>query len=148
MEKDIFKFSFILNFCWLLLNLGFFHSYYFLQRKLRHPNIVEFFGAAFRTVPRGVEAVFVLERPGVTLKSYLIDHPGNNPADNSMSVVNVIRWTQQIINALIAIHSMFHGSVHGDLRLENVLVSENSHSRDTSSISNRIRSKRSLKIWQ
>ena len=96
---------------------------------------MEFLGAAFRNVPRGVEAVFVMERPGVTLKSYLVDHPGNNPADNSMSVLNVIRWTQQIVNALIAVHSMFHGCVHGDIRLENVLVSEYSHPGDTLYIS-------------
>ena len=96
---------------------------------------MEFFGAAFKYVPRGVEAVFVMERPGVTLKSYLVDHPGNNPADNSMSVLNVIRWTQQIVNALIAVHSMFNGCVHGDLRLENVLVSEYSHPRNILSVS-------------
>jgi len=39
-----------------------------------------------------------------------------------MSVLNVIRWAQQIVNALIFVHSMFHGCVHGDLRLENVLL--------------------------
>jgi len=39
-----------------------------------------------------------------------------------MSVLNVIRWAQQIVNALIFVHSMFQGCVHGDVRLENVLV--------------------------
>ena len=94
----------------------------FPYRKLRHPHIVEYFGTTYRSVPRGIEAVFVTERPGETLKSYLVNHPGNNPADNSMSVLNVIRWAQQIVNALIFVHCMFQGCVHGDLRLENVLV--------------------------
>ena len=92
-------------------------------RKLRHPHIVECFGTAFRNVPRGVEAAFVTERPAVTLKSHLVDDPGNNPSENNMLVVNVIRWAHQIINALIAVHNLFQGCVHGDLRLENVLVS-------------------------
>ncbi|CAH3025329.1 unnamed protein product, partial [Porites evermanni] len=89
-------------------------------RNLRHPHIVQFYGTSFREVPRGVEAVFVTEQCGESLKTYLVEHSGNNPADNSMTAAHVLRWAQQILDALIVVHSM--GYVHGDLRLGNVLV--------------------------
>ena len=65
--------------------------------------------------------MFVTERCGQPLKSYL----GSNPAvaDNSSAIFNVIRWAQQIVNALMVVHGTFQRCVHGDLRLENVLVS-------------------------
>ena len=66
--------------------------------------------------------MFVTERSGETLKYYLIDQPGNCPSVNPLSTLGVIQWAEQIVDALIAIHSMFKGCVHGDLRLENVLV--------------------------
>ncbi|XP_078380429.1 uncharacterized protein LOC144663380 isoform X1 [Oculina patagonica] len=92
------------------------------MRRLRHPHIVEFYGAAFRKVPRGVEVTFVMELSGKTLKYYLIDQPRNCPSVNPRSTLGVIQWTEQIIDALMVIHSMFEGCVHGDLRLENVLL--------------------------
>lgn len=61
-----------------------------------------------------------MERSGGTLKKYLMDQPGNCPSVNSLSTLGVIQWTEQIVDALMAIHRM--GCVHGDLRLENVLV--------------------------
>ena len=91
-------------------------------RNLRHPHIVQFYGTTFTEVARGVEAVFVTEQCGESLKTYLVEHSGNNPADNSMTVTHVLRWAQQILDALIVVHSM--GYVHGDLRLGNVLVSQ------------------------
>ena len=65
--------------------------------------------------------MFVTERCGQSLKSYL----GSNPAvaDNSLAIFNVISWAQQIVEALMVVHGTFQGCVHGDLRLENVLVS-------------------------
>ena len=66
--------------------------------------------------------IFVMERSGETLKEYLIDQPGNSPSVNPSSTLGVIQWTEQIVDALMVIHSMFQGCVHGDLRLENVLV--------------------------
>ena len=63
------------------------------------------------------------EQCGGSLKTYLVEHSGNNPEDNSMTVENVPRWAQQIVDALSVIHGTFQGCVHGDLRLENVLVS-------------------------
>ena len=65
------------------------------------------------------------ERCGQSLKSYFFEHTGSNPAvpDNSLAISNVIPWAQQIVNALMVVHSTFQGCVHGDLRLENVLVS-------------------------
>ena len=69
-----------------------------------------------------MEVTFVMERPGNTLKKYLIDQPGNCPSVNPLSTLGIIQWTEQIVDALMAIHSMFQGCVHGDLRLENVLV--------------------------
>lgn len=96
---------------------------WFALRNLRSPHIVQFYGATFREVPRGVEAVFVTEQCGESLKSYLVEHSGNNPADNSLTVAPaVLRWAQQIVDALIVVHSK--GYVHGDLRLVNVLVSQ------------------------
>ena len=92
-------------------------------RNLRHPHIVQFYGTTFREVARGVEAVFVTEQCGESLKTYLVERSGNNPADNSITVANVLRWAQQIVDALSVIHGTFQGCVHGDLRLENVLVS-------------------------
>ena len=44
-----------------------------LYRRLRHPHIVKFYGAVFRKIPRGLEAAFVAECPGVDLKKHLID---------------------------------------------------------------------------
>jgi len=61
-----------------------------------------------------------MERPGQTLKKYLMAQPGNCPSVNPLSIPGIIQWTAQIVDALMAIHSM--GCVHGDLRLENVLV--------------------------
>ena len=63
-----------------------------------------------------------MERSGETLKEYLIDRPGNCPSVNHSSTLVVIQWTEQIVDALMVIQSMFQGCVHGDLRLENVLV--------------------------
>ena len=63
------------------------------------------------------------EQCGESLKTYLVERSGNNPADNSITVANVLRWAQQIVDALSVIHGTFQGCVHGDLRLENVLVS-------------------------
>ena len=61
------------------------------------------------------------EQCGESFKSYLVEHSGNNPADNSLTVAPaVLRWAQQIVDALIVVHSK--GYVHGDLRLVNVLV--------------------------
>ena len=93
-----------------------------LHRRLCHPHIVTFYGAVFRKVPRGLEAAFVSECPGVDLKYYLIDQPGNCPARNPTSTENAIRWADQVVEALMSIYSIFDGCVHGDLRLKNVLV--------------------------
>ena len=62
------------------------------------------------------------EQSGESLKTYLVEHSGNNPADNSMTVAHVFRCAQQILDALIVVHST--GYVHDDLRLGNVLVSQ------------------------
>ena len=93
-----------------------------LHRRLCHPRIVTFYGAVFRKVPRGLEAAFVTECPGVDLKYYLIDQPGNCPAKNPITTMGVIRWAAQVVEALLSIYRMFYGCVHGDLRLKNVLV--------------------------
>ena len=93
-----------------------------LHRGFCHPHIVTFYGAVFRKVPRGLEAAFVTECPGVDLKYYLIDHPGNCPANNPMTTMVVTRWAAQVVEALLSIYRMFDGCVHGDLRLKNVLV--------------------------
>ena len=92
-------------------------------RNLRHPHIVQFYGATFREVPRGLEAVFLTEQCGESLKTYLVEHSRNNPADYSLTVAPaVLRWAQQIVDALMVVYSK--GYVHGDLRLANVLVSQ------------------------
>lgn len=63
------------------------------------------------------------EQCGESLKTYLVEHSGNNPAYNFLTVAPaVLRWAQQIVDALIVVHSK--GYVHGDLRLANVLVSQ------------------------
>lgn len=88
---------------------------------------MEFYGAAFRKVSRGVEVTFVMERSGETLKEYLMDQPGNCPSVNPSSTLGIIQWAEQIVDALMVIHSMFQGCVHGDLRLENVFVGKNEY---------------------
>ena len=93
-----------------------------LHRRLCHPHIATFYGAVFRKVPGGLEAAFVTEFPGVDLKKYVIDQPGNCPAKNPMTTMRVIRWAAQVVEALLSINNMFDGCVHGDLRLKNVLV--------------------------
>ena len=72
-----------------------------------------------------MEVAFVMECSGETLKKYLIDQPGKCPSVNPLSTLRVIQWTEQIVDALMVIHSMSKKCVHGDLRLENVLVGNN-----------------------
>ena len=72
--------------------------------------------------PGGLEVAFVSECPGVDLKYYLIDQPGNCPAKNLVATMGLIRWAAQVVEALLSIYGMVDGSVHGDLRLENVSV--------------------------
>ena len=76
--------------------------------------IVKFYGAVFRKIPRGLEAAFVAECPGVDLKKHLIDQPRNCPAKNPVATVDVIRWADQVVEALMSIYSMFDECVHGD----------------------------------
>lgn len=72
-----------------------------------------------------------MECPGPDLKSYLITQP-----EKPMAMMSVNQWAEQIIDALMLIHSMFDGCVHGDLRLENVLLdSSNLHNIKLSNIS-------------
>ena len=66
-----------------------------------------------------------MERPGETLKKYLIEQPGKCPSLNPLSTLRVIQWTEQIVEALMVIHSMSEQCIHGDLRLQNVLVGNN-----------------------
>ncbi|RMX57166.1 hypothetical protein pdam_00022594 [Pocillopora damicornis] len=66
-----------------------------VDSRLCHPHIVTFYSAVFRKVPRGLKAAFVTECPGVDLKKYLIDQPGNCPAKNSAFSENAIRWADQ-----------------------------------------------------
>ena len=66
-----------------------------LHRRLCHPHIVTFYSAVFRKVPRGLKVAFVTECPGVDLKKYLIDQPGNCPAKNSVFSENAIRRADQ-----------------------------------------------------
>ena len=66
-----------------------------------------------------------MECSGETLKKYLIDQPVNCPSMNPLSTLGVIQWTEQIVDALMVIHSVSKECVHGDLRLENVLVGNN-----------------------
>ena len=75
---------------------------------------VTFYGAFFRKVPRALEADFVTEYPGVDLKYYLIDQPGNCPVKNPIATVDAIGWADQVVEALMAIYSMFDECVHGD----------------------------------
>ena len=63
-----------------------------------------------------------MECSGESLKYYLVHKPENCPSMNSSSTLSVISWAEQIVDALLVIHDMVEGCVHGDLRLENVLV--------------------------
>lgn len=63
-----------------------------------------------------------MECPGETLKNYLIDQPGKCPSVNPLVTLGFIQWAEQIVDALMVIHSVSKECVHGDLRLENVLV--------------------------
>ena len=66
-----------------------------------------------------------MECSGETLKKYLIDQPGKCPSVHPLSTLRVIQWTEQIVDALMVIHSVSKKCVHGDLRLESVLVGNN-----------------------
>lgn len=66
----------------------------------------------------------ILELCECSLKSRIMDHPENAPAnskDETMKM-NVLLWALQILDALRYVHD--HEFVHRDLKLDNLLVSK------------------------
>ena len=93
-------------------------------RKLSHPNIVKFHGAALLDQEEGTRIVFVMELCVGNLKSFLEKHPERTPGksqDHYMQMAKkIIQWAIEISRGLDFIHKQ--GIVHRDLKTENILV--------------------------
>ena len=94
-----------------------------LCRKLNHPSIVKFSGAALHKEGEQLKAVLVMELCKENLMRHLFLHKGNIPGKSSTATAakDVIGWAKDIADALEYIHRQ--GIVHRDLKLENILVS-------------------------
>ncbi|XP_027059587.1 uncharacterized protein LOC113686190 [Pocillopora damicornis] len=93
-------------------------------RKLRHPNIVGFYGTNLHHGPNGTKVMIVLELCSCSLRYRVHTHPEDSPARSSNDTVKkkVLSWAQHILEALHYIHS--EGFVHRDLKLENLLLTQ------------------------
>ena len=91
-------------------------------RKLEHPHIVKFYGTSLLKKDGTTRVILVMEKCKGNLKSQIFDNPEAAPAETRNPDVfrGVCRWAREITGALAFIHSQ--GVVHGDLKLENILV--------------------------
>ena len=109
-----------------VLCVKFFYSTFSLCRKLNHPSIVKFSGAALHKEGEQLKAVLVMELCKENLMRHIFRHENNKPGKSSTATAarDVVGWARDIADALEYIHRQ--GIVHRDLKLENILVSSRS----------------------
>ena len=84
---------------------------------------MKFYGTNLQHSRNGTEALIVLELCSCSLRSWIISNPKNAPARSSSDAIKkkVLGWVLNVLDALQYIHD--EGFVHGDLNLDNILVS-------------------------
>ncbi|KAL9963750.1 hypothetical protein ACROYT_G027284 [Oculina patagonica] len=96
-----------------------------LLRKLKHSHIVTFYGTFLLTKEGTTRVILVMEKCKGSLKSHIFtDHPESVPGKsaNLDDVRQACQWAKQITTALEFMHQQ--GFIHRDLKLENILLSE------------------------
>lgn len=92
-------------------------------RELTHPYIVKYYGTDLQHCRNGTRVMIVLELCSCSLRSHEMSYLEKAPARLSSEAAKkkVLGWAINILEALRYIHS--RGFVHGDLKLDNILVS-------------------------